>query len=79
MGFLLLFFFLRDIGREFQTLGPKTEKDLVLKASREKPGVKRAQRLRGRVWLKKARRIIMEAYCTDRHSENRDKQFSIGS
>ena len=48
-------FFLGDIGREFQTAGPKTEKDLVLKASREKRGVKRAQRHRGGVWMKKAR------------------------
>ena len=31
-------FFLRDRGREFQTVGPKTEKDLFPKVSREKRG-----------------------------------------
>ena len=33
-----LWFFLRDSGREFQTLGPKSEKDLFPKVSREKRG-----------------------------------------
>ena len=31
-------FFLRDSGREFQTVGPKTEKDLFPKVSRENRG-----------------------------------------
>ena len=31
-------FFLRDSGSEFQTVGPKTEKDLFPKVSREKRG-----------------------------------------
>ena len=31
-------FFLRDSGSEFQTVGPKTEKDLLPKVSREKRG-----------------------------------------
>ena len=31
-------FFLRDIGSEFQTVGPKTEKDLFPKVSIEKQG-----------------------------------------
>ena len=30
---------LRDSGREFQTVGSKTEKDLFPKVSREKPGI----------------------------------------
>ena len=30
--------FLRDSGSEFQTVGPKTEKDLLPKVSREKRG-----------------------------------------
>ena len=32
------FFFSRDSGSEFQTVGPKTEKDLFPKVSREKRG-----------------------------------------
>ena len=31
-------FFLRDSGSEFQTVGPKTEKDFLPKVSREKRG-----------------------------------------
>ena len=54
-----------EIGREFQTVGPKTEKDLVLKVSREKRGVKRAQRPRQRVWMKKARRTWRRTVPTD--------------
>ena len=33
-----LCFFLSDSGSEFQTVGPKTEKDLLPKVSREKRG-----------------------------------------
>ena len=32
------FVFLRDSGSEFQTVGPKTEKDVFPKVSREKRG-----------------------------------------
>ena len=32
----LCFFFLRDSGSEFQTVGPKTDKGFLPKASREK-------------------------------------------
>ena len=40
MGFYLLFekVFLRDKDTEFQTMGPKTEKDLLPKFSRQKRG-----------------------------------------
>ena len=52
-----------DSGSEFQTVGPKTEKDLLPKVSREKREnvsnevFKRTQRPRGTVWTKKARNI----------------------
>ena len=39
MGFFFFFFFfLRDSDIEFQTVGPKTEKDMFPKVSREKRG-----------------------------------------
>ena len=39
-------------------MGPKTEKDLRPKASRQKQrGVKRAQRSRWLVWMKKVRKV----------------------
>ena len=46
-------FLLSDKGREFQTVGSKTENDLLPKVSRQKQ-VLRSRRL---VWMKKARRV----------------------
>ena len=40
--------FLRDSGSEFQTVGPKTEKDLLPKVSREKRGTVSNEVLRER-------------------------------
>ena len=54
---MFCFFFLRDSGSKFLTVGPKTEKDLFPKVSREQSGVKRVQRPRGTVWMKKVRNI----------------------
>ena len=55
--------FLRDSGSEFQAVSPKTEEDpfpTVLKREArncQQKGVKRAQRPRGAVWMKKVRNI----------------------
>ena len=54
---------LRDSGSEFQTLGPKTEKDVLPKGLKrearncQQRGVKRAQRPRGTIWMKKVRNV----------------------
>ena len=41
-------FFLRDKGREFQTLEPKTETDFLSKVSRQKRGTESKEVLRER-------------------------------
>ena len=57
----ILLFFLRDSGREFQTVGPKTEKE----RSKGQRGVKRAQRPKGTVWMQKVRNIWWHAALID--------------
>ena len=58
-----VFVFLRDSGREFQTVGPKTEKGSFPKGLKrearncQQSGVKRAQRPRGIVWMKRVRNL----------------------
>ena len=44
----------------------------------QQAGVKRAQHPRGTVWIKKGQKYKV-AYCSDRYTENRDKQFCIES
>ena len=58
--------FLRDSGSEFQTVGPKTEKDLFQKVSREKRGTVSSElRPRGTVWMKKVRNIRWHTVLTE--------------
>ena len=57
-----LCFYLKDSGSEFQTVGPKTERSFPKGLKREvrncqQRGVKRAQRPRGTIWMKKVRDI----------------------
>ena len=62
--------FLRDSGWEFQTVGPKTEKDLFPKVLNELSArVRTAQRPRRTVWIRKVKYMV--AYCSDRYTENR--------
>ena len=76
--FCLFFFFLfcfggggGDSGSEFQTVGPKTEKDLFPKSLKRKArncqqrGVKRAQRPRETVLMKKIRNIKWHSVLID--------------
>ena len=63
-------------------MGPKTEKDLFPKVSREKRGtvsrgVKRVQQPRGTVWMKKVRNTRWHTVLTD--TLKTDKQFCIQS
>ena len=49
--------FLRDKGREFQTVGPKTEKDLLPKVSRQKRGTENRDVSRWMIRMKKVRKV----------------------
>ena len=69
MGLMFLFqsckntVFLRDKGREFQTVGQKTDKELIPKGLKREARncqqrcVKTAVRPKGPVWMKKVRNI----------------------
>ena len=63
-------FFLRDSGSEFQTVGPKTERSFAKGLKREarncqQGDVKRVQRPRGTVWMKKVRNIRWHTFLID--------------
>ena len=71
--------FLRDSGSEFQTVGLKTEKDLLPKVSREKRRTVSNEVSRERNVLEgqygSRRSEYKVAYCSDRYTENRYKKL----
>ena len=71
-----------DSGSEFQTVGPKTEKDLLPKIQDRSEELS-AERCHESSAFKRDSmdedQKCKVAYCSDRYTENRDKQFCTES
>ena len=72
-------FFLRDSVSGFQTVGPKTEKKKIQNVSRGKCETLSREVSRERNVLRDEGEKYKMAYCSDRYTENRDRQFCTES